>query len=470
MEREPLLAKQEKPLLDTQHNSIPSSLFTYLYVGHFLARWGARMWEFSVGLYMINIWPNSLLFAAIYGVAEASSTVLFGAIVGQWVDRLTYVKVLRLWLVAQNLAYIIAGGTVIALLKFSFLKSTNFTAFIFLVILTNVSGAIAALSTLAGTILIEREWVVVISEGHPPETLTKLNSIIRRIDLISKLGAPVLSGFVISFVSLTSSAVSLALWNAITIWVEYWLFISVYNGIPALGESSQRRVSRLSPSVEETESLLSDDGGNSALAEESCFMSIFGWIPCFDAWKVYWQQDVVLPGLALALLYFTVLSFGTLMTATLEWEGVPAYVIGLARGVSAVIGIAATVVYPILQSRISTLRTGLWSIWFQDRVPESDRGVVGGVQNSLQSILDLMTYVMGIIISNPQDFWQLTLISFMLVTLAALLYTVHIYSVRKHLFHFEKLFSWIQWSIRSPEKAEMHTQVEKVEVLVSNES
>ena len=51
------------------------------------------MWEFSVGLYMINIWPNSLLFAAIYGVAEASSTVLFGAIVGQWVDKLTYVKV-----------------------------------------------------------------------------------------------------------------------------------------------------------------------------------------------------------------------------------------------------------------------------------------------------------------------------------------------------------------------------------------
>lgn len=67
-------------------------------------------------------------------------------------------QVLRLWLVAQNLAYIIAGGTVIALLKFSFLKSTNFTAFIFLVILTNISGAIAALSTLAGTILIEREW------------------------------------------------------------------------------------------------------------------------------------------------------------------------------------------------------------------------------------------------------------------------------------------------------------------------
>lgn len=53
------------------------------------------------------------------------------------------------------------------------------------------------------------------------------------------------------------------------------------------------------------------------------------------------------------------------MTATLEWEGIPAFVIGIARGISATIGIAATVVYPFLQSRISTLRTGLWSVWSQ---------------------------------------------------------------------------------------------------------
>ena len=53
------------------------------------------------------------------------------------------------------------------------------------------------------------------------------------------------------------------------------------------------------------------------------------------------------------------------MTATLEWEGIPEYIIGISRGISVVIGIAATVVYPVLQSRISTIRTGLWSIWSQ---------------------------------------------------------------------------------------------------------
>lgn len=58
----------------------------------------------------------------------------------------------------QNLSYIIAGVTVVALLFYSDLKSIYFTGFILLVILTNVSGAVGALSSLAGTILIEREW------------------------------------------------------------------------------------------------------------------------------------------------------------------------------------------------------------------------------------------------------------------------------------------------------------------------
>ncbi|KAK2378786.1 iron regulated [Trifolium repens] len=358
-------------------SSSSSSLITNLYIAHFLARWGSRMWEFSVGLYMISIWPDSLLYAAIYGAVESASIALFGPIIGTWVDKLTYQKVLKLWLVTQNLSFITAGATVVALLVYSSLKFANFPVFLFLVVIINICGGIGVLSTLAGTILIEREWLLVISEGQSSELLTKMNSVTRRIDLTCKLLAPVITGFIISFVSLKASAITLALWNGVSVWVEYWLFTSVYNGIPALCQSSQRRMERLSSESDlernnltsEGDSLLNDTSGDSSeLLDGKSRTKFSEWISKIsyvDAWRVYLQQEVVLPGLALALLFFTVLSFGTLMTATLEWEGIPAYVIGIARGISAVIGIAATVLYPVLQHHISAIRTGLWSIWSQ---------------------------------------------------------------------------------------------------------
>ncbi|KAL9268057.1 Solute carrier family 40 member 2-like protein [Drosera capensis] len=502
----------EQPLLEHQgggndgcNKGLPKVLIRCLYAGHFLSRWSARMWEFSVALYMINIWPNSLLLTALYGVVESASVALFGPIVGQLVDKLTYVKVLQLWSVIQNLSFIVAGSTVILLLHYSDLKTTHFPLIALLVALTNVSGAVGMLSTLSGTILIEREWVVVISEDQPAGVLTKLNSVIRRIDLACKLFAPVVSGLLMSFISLTASAIGLAFWNVLSVCFLYFLLILVYKGIPSLREKELTRAARRSSrdpeqitSVDEhTQHLLAESIKEIVVSESSPRASLVQRLfdlPCLSAWKVYLKQDVVLAGFSLALLYFTVLSFGSLMTAVLEWDGIPAYVIAIARGISATIGITATFTYPIFQSHISTIRTGLWSIWsqwsfllvsvgsiliqnditsaymlmggvaasrlglwmfdlaviqqMQDQVPESDRCVVGGVQNSLQSTLDLMGYVMGILVSDPKDFWKLILLSFSLVTLAGLLYTLYVRHVRKHLFHFEKLFVLAPWLFR----------------------
>lgn len=45
------------------------------------------MWSFGVGLFMVIISPQSLRVTAIYGLCMGGSILLFGALVGDWVDR-----------------------------------------------------------------------------------------------------------------------------------------------------------------------------------------------------------------------------------------------------------------------------------------------------------------------------------------------------------------------------------------------
>lgn len=162
--------------------------------------------------------------------------------------------------------------------------------------------------------------VVVISEGQSPGVLTKMNSVIRRIDLTCKLVAPVVTGFIISFVSLTASATTLALWNIATVFLIYFLLMSVYNGIPRLSDASERRASRSSirevdestSAYHEQESLIPSRSNDNEPTEsssnsKSTIIEKLKASPYINAWRVYIKQEVALPGLALALLFFTVL-------------------------------------------------------------------------------------------------------------------------------------------------------------------
>lgn len=324
---------------------------------------------------------------------------------------------------------------------------------------------------------------------NPSENLTKMNAVMRRIDLSCTLLAAIFVGFIMSAVSVVASAVLIATWNITCVGIEYWLLLTVYNETPRLHE--RKILYHLAAKLETTPTIAQEDIKTSTDTSYNVNLKYFPlrlselrehgitlWhrfstLPLFEGWKVYLKQDNMLAGIAFSLLSVSVLSFGTLMTASLKWRGCPAYALGLARGCAALIGICATLSYPFLHTRLQTLKAGLFSIilqwsfltlcvvsvwltnltastailmagaaaaraglWMfdlsvtqlmQESVPEVERGVVAGVQNSMQSFFQLLSFAVGMIIPHPQDFGKLILMSFGSVTMAAILYAIQVY-------------------------------------------
>ncbi len=50
------------------------------------------MWTFAVALFLVELEDNSLRLTAIFGFALAISVLMFGALVGKWVDRTSRLK------------------------------------------------------------------------------------------------------------------------------------------------------------------------------------------------------------------------------------------------------------------------------------------------------------------------------------------------------------------------------------------
>ena len=48
---------------------------------------GDRMWSFAVGLFLINLSPESLRLTAIYGFVSGGCILLLGSLIGNQVDK-----------------------------------------------------------------------------------------------------------------------------------------------------------------------------------------------------------------------------------------------------------------------------------------------------------------------------------------------------------------------------------------------
>lgn len=516
-------------------------------MGHALSTWGDRMWNFAVAVFLVELYGNSLLLTAVYGLVVAGSVLLLGAIIGDWVDRNPRLKVAQTSLIVQNSCVIACGVLLMVVFQFKEQLSVLYNGWILTTcyVLVITIANIANLASTAMSITIQRDWVVVVA-GQDSSKLADMNATVRIIDQLTNILAPMLVGQVMAFGSHFIGCGFISGWNLISMCVEYALLWKVYQKTPALAtkagqkdpQQQQQELKDLSP-VREMENGQSPEESSQPLMTDSaaarsesakkkrgaCYQITEPLHTLKAGWVAYYNQNIFFAGMSLAFLYMTVLGFDCITTGYAYTQGLNGSVLSLLMGASAISGICGTVAFtwirkkcglirtgfisgvaqlsclvlcvvsvfapgtpfnlavspfkdlythlmgektlpkaehvltgivttvnatttaasittatqegPLLQSYLSVsllfagviaARMGLWSFdltvtqLIQENVIESERGIINGVQNSMNYLLDLLHFIMVILAPNPEAFGLLVIISVSFVAMGHMMY------------------------------------------------
>lgn len=378
--------------------------------------------------------------------------------------------------------------------------------------LVHVGGALNMLFQGLSNVILERDWVVVLADGDDT-WLRSITANLKSIDLSCNLVAP----FFVSLIQMAGGSGTIA-WalsagNLIMIYLQYTALHRIYHDVPALAvkEGNNGEIGgdaancdddtdglagahRIGLETEEQDGVqtVNSEGDRTLIPPTFTLCNLSRCVGqmlrnCFAHAHTYAHQQAFLPGLALASLYMTVLTFHSTMLAYLLTQGLHVTYIALAQGGSSGLGVLGTLLYSWAAARIGTVRVGVLALWqqvacltvavgalfypswqgnhygpnivedddkvtatslgvfiaaialsrlglyafdvaaaqlFQYLVIEKVRGVVGGFQRTLEAAFELLSYCLVLWRPRPEQFPSLAAISYFQVVAAALLFTL----------------------------------------------
>ncbi|KAL5416322.1 hypothetical protein PMIN06_003292 [Paraphaeosphaeria minitans] len=401
-----------------------------LYLSHTLSTWNARTFEFSAVIFLGSIFPSTLFYASCYALFRSLAAFLLSSAIGHQVDSRERLGVVRHSIIWQRVSVAASCGILLLLLQSAPETWTTGAWFSICMVLAGVEK----LAFVGNTVAVERDWVVVVAEGLglPREDL---NSKMRRIDLVCKLVAPLGISLVDGF------STEIAIWvvlaqNALSIVFEYFAIAQVYHAVPGLANRRGKS----------TTTLHATQGRRMATPNSR------GLSNTIQQWKAYFTNAACLASFSLALLYFTVLGFGSQLTTYLLTLGFTSTHIAGMRLVSVILELSATCAAPLLMRRIGAVRAGLWFINYQlitvllaialftlstpltqsaglalvagvtlsrlglwgfdlcvqylvqEDAPEAARGSFSSIEASLQNLFELCSFATTMVWARPEQF------------------------------------------------------------------
>ncbi|KAF8725064.1 Ferroportin1 (FPN1), partial [Rhizoctonia solani] len=476
---------------------------------------GATVQPSSLFQSILEIFVNTLLPASMYGFITTFTGILFSGAVGHQIDIRARLPTIRTCIATQKLFASMCYGLFLILFTRSSTLDSNIRRLFLAFIIT--CGCGLKLATVGMNVCVERDWVMAIaasartphgsragspaseinrgsvspptrSVDHADRVLLELNTTLRRIDLISKLVAPLFVSLLTSTIGYMLSAVVLLSMSLATAIFEILLVGITYKRFPILA------VPR--PLYTEVPIKLSVKG----IIQEAR-----AWIKhqVLD-WNEFIHHPIFLSSLSIALLYFNVLSFGSPFIAYLKNEtSFSDPLIAGMRGLCVITGLFGTFAMPWLEKRIGLIRTGSWAIWSEalSLVPtvvclfvgidqrqrpvwnsillfagmafsriglwsfdltqltqlqkalahHPRQNTLSALQYSLQNIFDLGHYGLTWGWNRPTEFKYAAVVSLGATFVAALVYVVgYARPQRGHLFHFDKLRSQLVLLLPKP--------------------
>ncbi|KAK0452654.1 iron transporter [Armillaria borealis] len=481
----------------SRNHPIPTKSLVLLTSLHFSSTWGDRCFEFAAYLFLIQIFRSTLLPASIFGFCTTGAAIIFSGWTGHLVDNRHRLRILQLAIFFQKIATASAYAAFTAIFFIDKLLEagsqgknaqgpiwTLFTAIV-------LFGIVVKLATVCIQISIERDWATTIGEGDTVR-LMKINTWLRRIDLICKLISPLLVSMLTTAVSYRFAAAFLCGMAVVTASMEIPLSHIVYKIFPVLeSEYQQRLVNTRDAHQKRHNQRWIDPRSTFRDWQEFSHLPVF-----YSNLIVHLEVQSPFPvsheAKNFLSIYFTVLSFdGTFLSylkATRDWNDP---FIASMRAICTVMALIGTILLPHVERKIGLIRCGTWSIWSEVvtlvptvlalyiGVPKgighgpayNNTMLVGGMalsrvglwmfdlaqlqilqealehhprrntftalQYSLMNTFDMLKYVLTMVLSDPQQFRWAGLVSWIVVFFGGLLYGVYAYKSREHIIRIE---------------------------------
>ena len=317
-----------------------------IYVSRALSAWGDRLWSFGAGIFMVELAPDNLRLVSIYGLVLSISVILFGAPIGNWIDKSQRLKAARIFLATQNL--VTSLSCVILGLYFGQVGIEYWPSWIpdAVPIVTIILAAISQLASVGSKIVVEKDWIVVIADSND-DRLAQINAVFRTIDLTALTLSPLSAGLVFDLISNYAAAYFIAAWNVVSVIFEYLLLQFIYEEFPQLSHKK----------IFEEQEIKDNDIGETKKTKCNPFSKL---VEAFQSWILYMTYPVRNAGLGLACLYMTVLGFDNITYGYCLQQCVRESLLGGLVGISAICGVSGSVAFPFLRKSLGLAKTGLF--------------------------------------------------------------------------------------------------------------